>query len=103
MSNGKQHARIFAEDIDSIPELSDCAWRVYFYLRTRATPGNGFWTDYATLAGMMENSRIKHHRTTISRAITQLCDAELIKREGKTNRTRYLVINAEIDQECTKN
>jgi hypothetical protein len=103
--NGKQHARLFAEDITSMldADLSRCAMTIYLALRIRSAPGGDFWTDHAALAGMIENSRIKYHRTTVSRAITELCDAGLIKREGKTNRTRYLVINSGIYQECAKN
>ena len=105
MGNGNPHAKIFAEDITSMldADLSRCAMTVYVALKIRNVPGEDSWTDHAALAGMMENSRIKYHRTTVSRAISELCDAGLIKREGKTNRTRYLVINSGIDQECAKN
>lgn len=103
--NGKPHAKIFAEDITSIldADLSRCAISVYIALKIRNVPGKDSWTDHGTLSEMFATTKNRFHPKSVSRAIAELCDAGLIKREGKANRTRYLVINAGTDQECAKN
>jgi hypothetical protein len=103
--NGKQHARLFAEDITSMldADLSRCAMTIYLALRIRSAPGGDFWTDHGTLAEMFATTKNRFHPKSVSRAIAELCGAGLIKREGKTNRTRYLVINSGIYQEYATN
>lgn len=93
--NGKQHARIFAEDLTSMldADLSRCAMTVYLALRIRSVPGGDFWTDHGTLAEMLATTKNRFHPKSVSRAIAELCEANLIKRDGKTNRTRYLVMD----------